>query len=36
MNRYAAREGMVELLERHGYRIAATVTEGDEIVVGER
>jgi hypothetical protein len=35
-NRYAAREGMVELLERHGYRIAATVTEGDEIVVGER
>jgi SAM-dependent methyltransferase len=36
MNRYAAREGMVELLERHGYRIAQTVTEGDEIVVGER
>jgi SAM-dependent methyltransferase len=35
-NRYAAREGMIELLERHGYRIAATVTEGDEIVVGER
>jgi hypothetical protein len=35
MNRYAAREGMVELLERHGYRITQTVTEGDEIVVGE-
>lgn len=36
MNRYAAREGMVELLERHGYRITTTVREGDEIVVGER
>lgn len=35
MNRYAAREGMIELLERHGYRVAAEVTEGDEIVVGE-
>jgi SAM-dependent methyltransferase len=35
-NRYAAREGMVELLKRHGYRIAQVVTEGDEIVVGER
>jgi hypothetical protein len=33
-NRYAAREGMRELLERHGYRIAREVTEGDEIVVG--
>lgn len=36
MNRYAAREGMVELLTRHGYRITQTVLEGDEIVVGER
>jgi hypothetical protein len=36
MNRYAAREGMTELLTRHGYRITQTVTEGDEIVVGER
>jgi predicted TPR repeat methyltransferase len=36
MNRYAASEGMVELLERHGYGITAQVLEGDEIVVGER
>ena len=36
MNRYAAREGMIELLTRHGYRIAAEVREGDEIVVGRR
>jgi SAM-dependent methyltransferase len=35
-NRYAAREGMVELLTRHGYKIAKEVTEGDEIVVGKR
>jgi predicted TPR repeat methyltransferase len=35
-NRYAAREGMVELLTRHGYKIAKEVTEGDEIVVGRR
>lgn len=35
-NRYAALEGMTELLERHGYRITQTVTEGDEIVVGGR
>lgn len=35
-NRYAAREGMMELLERHGYRITQTVLEGDEIVVGEK
>lgn len=34
MNRYAAREGMTELLRRHGYRIGHVVTEGDEIVVG--
>jgi hypothetical protein len=36
MNRYAAREGMRELLERHGFRIVDEVTEGDEIVVGQR
>jgi len=36
MNRYAAREGMIELLQRHGYRIAAELREGDEIVVGRR
>jgi hypothetical protein len=35
MNRYAAREGMIEMLKRHGYRIMKVVTEGDEIVVGE-
>jgi hypothetical protein len=35
-NRYAAREGMRDLLERHGYRIVSEVTEGDEIVVGRR
>jgi hypothetical protein len=35
-NKYASRQGMVELLERHGYRIAQVVSEGDEIVVGER
>lgn len=33
-NRYAASEGMIELLERHGYRITALVEDGDEIVVG--
>lgn len=33
-NRYAAGEGMRELLERHGYRITEEVTDGDEIVVG--
>lgn len=33
-NFYASREGMGELLKRHGYRIAVEVTEGDEIVVG--
>jgi 16S rRNA A1518/A1519 N6-dimethyltransferase RsmA/KsgA/DIM1 with predicted DNA glycosylase/AP lyase activity len=36
MNRYAALEGMAELLERHGYRIVGQVLEGDEIVVGMR
>ena len=34
MNRYAAREGMTELLARHGYSIVSELTEGDEIVVG--
>jgi hypothetical protein len=33
-NFYASREGMSELLKRHGYRITAEVIEGDEIVVG--
>lgn len=36
MNRYAAREGMEALLERHGYDIVAELREGDEIVVGRR
>lgn len=35
-NFYASREGMRAVLERHGYRITREVTEGDEIVVGER
>jgi predicted TPR repeat methyltransferase len=35
-NRYAAREGMTELLKRHGYRIYDEATDGDEIVVGKR
>jgi hypothetical protein len=33
-NFYASREGMSDLLKRHGYRISVEVTEGDEIVVG--
>jgi hypothetical protein len=33
-NYYASREGMVDLLTRHGYRIEKVVAEGDEIVVG--
>jgi choline dehydrogenase-like flavoprotein len=36
MNRFAAREGMNELLTRHGYRIVDECREGDEIVVGRR
>lgn len=36
MNRYATREGMVSLLEKHGFRIVSEVREGDEIVVGRR
>jgi hypothetical protein len=35
-NAYAAREGMISILERHGYRIVDEVKEGDEIVVGRR
>lgn len=35
-NFYASREGMRALLERHGYRITTEVTEGDEIVVGQK
>jgi SAM-dependent methyltransferase len=34
MNRYAALEGMKDVLARHGYRITEEVTDGDEIVVG--
>lgn len=33
-NFYASREGMTDLLTRHGYSIASEVLEGDEIVVG--
>jgi len=33
-NYYASREGMRDLLIRHGYSIASEVLEGDEIVVG--
>lgn len=35
-NRYAASEGMIELLERHGYRATVEEADGDEIVVGRR
>lgn len=37
-NKYAAREGMIELLERHGYRIVkeGSVNKGDEVVVGRK
>jgi SAM-dependent methyltransferase len=35
-NFYASREGMTELLKRHGYRITQEVREGDEVVVGGR
>jgi SAM-dependent methyltransferase len=35
-NYYASREGMVDLLTRHGYRIETVVPEGDEIVVGRK
>lgn len=35
-NYYASREGMADLLKRHGYRIANEVMEGDEIVVGRK
>jgi hypothetical protein len=33
-NRYAASEGMTDLLLRHGYKIKTQVMDGDEIVVG--
>lgn len=33
-DKYASREGMKDLLTRHGYKIVKEVTEGDEIVVG--
>lgn len=33
---YASREGMRDVLQRHGYVIVEEVTEGDEIVVGRR
>lgn len=33
---YASREGMRDVLERHGYVIIEEVTEGDEIVVGRK
>jgi hypothetical protein len=37
-NKYAAREGMTELLKRHGYRIVqeGSVNKGDEVVVGRK
>jgi hypothetical protein len=37
-NRFASREGMTELLKRHGYRIVreGTVNKGDEVVVGRK
>lgn len=35
-NYYASREGMRDLLQRHGYRITGEVAEGDAIVVGSR
>lgn len=36
MNRYAAYEGMVELLIRHGFTITDELRDGDEIVVGTK
>lgn len=33
---YASREGMRDVLERHGYVVIEEVTEGDEIVVGRK
>lgn len=37
-NKYASREGMIELLKRHGFRIVqeGTVNGGDEVVVGRK
>lgn len=33
-NRYAASEGMRDVLERHGYTVTSELLDGDEIVVG--
>lgn len=35
-NKYASREGMREILTRHGYTITKEITDGDEIVVGRK
>jgi SAM-dependent methyltransferase len=35
-NKYASREGMKDLLTRHGYSVVKEVPEGDEIVIGRR
>lgn len=35
-DKYASREGMKDLLTRHGYRIVGEVSEGDEIVIGKK
>lgn len=35
-NRYAASEGMIEVLERHGYQAEIAEKNGDEIVIGRR
>jgi SAM-dependent methyltransferase len=35
-NKYASREGMKDLLTRHGYKIVGGTDEGDEIVVGKK
>jgi SAM-dependent methyltransferase len=35
-DKYASREGMKDLLTRHGYRIVSEVLEGDEIVIGKK
>lgn len=35
-NYYASLEGMKDILTRHGYAVTAELTDGDEIVVGQR
>jgi hypothetical protein len=35
-DKYASREGMKDLLTRHGYKIVGGTDEGDEIVVGKK